>query len=88
MMGVNFRLKDHPSGKSPLFVWNKGPLLHGAVLRAKGWGMPGGDALVEICVIAPEARPWRPEELLMLQTVFQHTPTEAPADVEIVTMDL
>jgi len=88
MMGVSFRLKDHPSGKSPLFVWNKGPLLHGAVLRAKGWGMPGGDALVEICVTAPEARAWRPEELLMLQTVFQHTPAEAPADVEIVTMDL
>jgi DnaJ-class molecular chaperone len=88
MMGLSFRLKDHPSGKSPLFVWNKGPLLHGAVLRAKGWGMPGGDALIEIQVSAPEARPWRPEELLMLQTVFQYTPPPEPTDVEVVPMEL
>ena len=89
MMGLSFRLKDHPSGKSPLFVWNKGPLLHGAVLRAKGWGMPpNGDALIEIQVSAPEARPWRPEELLMLQTVFQYTPPTDPTDVEVVPMEL
>jgi DnaJ-class molecular chaperone len=98
MMGLSFRLKDHPSGKSPLFVWNKGPLLHGAVLRAKGWGMPQetlvagvnkkiGDALIEIHVTAPEARPWRPEELLMLQTVFQYTPPSEPTDVEVVSME-
>ena len=87
MMGVSFRLKDHPSGKSPLFVWNKGPLLHGAVLRAKGWGMPGGNALIEIQVTAPEVRPWRPEELLMLQTVFQYTPSAPPTDVEVVPLE-
>ena len=88
MMGVSFRLKDHPSGKSPLFVWNKGPLLHGSVLRATGWGMLGGDALIEIHVTAPEARAWRPEELLMLQTVFQHTPVVPPTDVEVVGLEL
>jgi DnaJ family protein A protein 2 len=105
MMGVSFRLKDHPSGKSPLFVWNKGPLLHGSVLRAKGWGMrtpssspqgkgigvlideKEGDALIEILVTAPEARAWRPEELLMLQTVFQHTPVAPPTDVEVVSLE-
>ena len=88
MMGVSFRLKDHPSEKSPLFVWNKGPLLHGTVLRAKGWGMvAGGDALVEIHVTPPEQRPWRPEELLMLQTVFHYTPPAPPTDVEIVALE-
>jgi len=105
MMGVSFQLKDHPSGKSPLFVWNKGPLLHGAVLRAKGWGMrtpssspqgkgigvlsdeKWGDALIEIHVTAPEARAWRPEELLMLQTVFQYTPPTPPTDVEVVSLE-
>jgi len=86
MMGISFRLKDHPSGKSPLFVWNRGPLLHGAVLRAKGWGMTGGDALVEMLVTPPDQRPWRPEELLMLQTVFQYTPPVTPTDVEVVTL--
>jgi DnaJ-class molecular chaperone len=92
MMGVSFRLKDHPSGKSPLFVWNKGPLLQGAVLRAKGWGMPSngsteamyGDAFIEFQVTPPEQRPWRPEELLMLQTVFHYTPPADPTDVEII----
>jgi DnaJ family protein A protein 2 len=95
MMGVSFRLKDHPSGKSPLFVWNKGPLLHRAVLRAKGWGMrtsfseeKSGDALVEIHVTPPEQRPWRPEELLMLQTVFQYSPPAPPTDVEVVSLEV
>jgi len=56
------------------------------VLRAKGWGMAGGDALVEMLVTPPEQRPWRPEELLMLQTVFQYTPPTTPTDVEVVTL--
>ena len=91
MMGISVRVKDHPSGKSPLFVWNKGPLLHGAVLRAKGWGMPTeatyGDAFLEFQVTPPEQRPWRPEELLMLQTVFHYTPPADPTDVEIIQLD-
>jgi hypothetical protein len=48
--------------------------------------MIGGDALVEMLVTPPEQRPWRPEELLMLQTVFQYTPPTPPTDVEVVTL--
>ena len=73
LLGFVLELKDHPSGRRT-FEWRGGPLVHGAVLKFVGGGMPkktGGHGIlyIQIFVTPPEVRPWTPEEAAKLLSV-------------------
>jgi len=74
VLGFTLSLDKHPGGARSV-SWRGGPLLHGAVLKLEGGGMPKkggghGALLIQVMVSAPEARAWTPEEAAKLQSVF------------------
>jgi len=75
LLGFNFVVKDHPSGKEVSLTWGGGPLQHDAVLTAKGLGMPKpdssefGDLFVHIDVMYKMAD-WTSEQRAALRVVF------------------
>ncbi len=86
VLGFTLRLEGHPSGKNLHVGWKKGPLVHGAILQAPGWGMPdkhnptqNGTCFVQILVDPPtQQREWSPAEHEYLGILFG-TP-EFPTD--------
>lgn len=78
ILGFTVGLDAHPNGQSPRFVWNGGPLVHGAVLEMKGGGMPKtgggyGNCFIQIQITAPPTKSWSPEDAARLQSVLGGT---------------
>lgn len=83
ILGFTVTLDGHPNGQSPRFVWNGGPLVHGAVLEMKGGGMPSaagpktgggyGNCYIQIQITPPPTKPWTAEEATRLQSVLGGT---------------
>jgi DnaJ-class molecular chaperone len=78
VLGFTVSLDSHPNGQTPRFVWNGGPLVHGAVLEMKGGGMPKvggghGNCFIQIQVSPPPTKPWSPEDAARLQSVLGGT---------------
>lgn len=75
LLGFQMKLDDHPNGLSPVFTWNGGPLIHGAVLQMPGFGMPKkaggyGNLQIQVMIVPPEAKKWSPEDAAKLQSVL------------------
>jgi DnaJ-class molecular chaperone len=80
VLGFTTTLSTHPSGTSPTVSWQGGPLLHGAVLRREGLGMPRlgetgtgkgfGALFLKIGVIPPPLVPWSSDDAAKLQSVL------------------
>jgi len=83
VLGFTITLDAHPNGQAPRFVWNGGPLIHGAVLEMKSGGMPiaagskqggtYGNCYIQIQITPPNTKPWTPEEAAKLQSVLGGT---------------
>jgi DnaJ-class molecular chaperone len=82
VLGFSTTLTAHPSssGKEPPVVsWQGGPLLHGAVLKREGLGMPRGGGkgfgslYLKIVVVPPPLVPWSSEDAAKLQSVLGGT---------------
>jgi DnaJ family protein A protein 2 len=75
LLGFNFVLKEHPSGKDINLSWGGGQLQHDAVIVAKGLGMPRadtsefGDLFVHIDVMYKPVE-WSLEQRAALRIVF------------------
>jgi len=78
ILGFSVTLADHPGG-SQTFSWRGGPLLHGAVLRYEGGGMPCetketkkgfGSLFLQVLVVPPPTTPWSAEDAVKLQSVL------------------
>jgi DnaJ-class molecular chaperone len=77
VLGFSVTLSDHPSGSLTL-SWRGGPLLHGAVLKYEGGGMPFmptakktfGHLYVQLLVTPPPTIPWSAEDAVKLQSVL------------------
>jgi DnaJ-class molecular chaperone len=75
VLGFEFTLDDHPSGKKPSYVWTGGPLIHGSSLVFFGAGMPKkgngfGDLKVEIDVTPPVVTRWSESDREKLEAVL------------------
>ena len=75
VMGFQRTFADHPNEKSPTFVWNGGPLIHGAALTVPSLGMPRksggfGNLIVQIMVQPPPVVSWTAEDAAKLQSVL------------------
>lgn len=75
ILGFEFTLDDHPSGKKPSYVWTGGPLIHGSHLIFFGGGMPKkgggfGDLKVEIDVTHPHVTRWSDLDREKLEAVL------------------
>ena len=75
ILGFQMKLDDHPNGLSPVFTWNGGPLIHGAIVQMPGFGMPKntggyGNLYIQVMIIPPEVKPWLPEDAAKLQSVL------------------
>lgn len=75
ILGFEVTLADHPSGTSPTYSWRGGPLIHGAVLKMVGGGMPtreGGFGVLhlQICVKPPSTVAWSAEDASKLAAVL------------------
>jgi len=75
ILGFEFTLDDHPSGKKPSYVWTGGPLIHGSHLVFFGAGMPKkgggyGDLKVEIDVTPPVVTRWSDSDREKLEAVL------------------
>lgn len=58
-----------------MLVWRDGPLIHGAVLKMVGGGMPKkgggyGDLFIQVMVSAPHTVSWSAEDAAKLQSVL------------------
>jgi DnaJ-class molecular chaperone len=74
VLGFQFTLEKHPDGPRRV-TWRGGPLLHGAVLKLDGGGMPKkngeyGALFVQIMVAPPPSVPWSAEDVAKLQSIF------------------
>jgi DnaJ-class molecular chaperone len=74
VLGFTLSLDKHPGGARRV-SWRGGPLVHGAILKLEGGGMPKkgggyGALFIQVMVAAPEARAWTPDETAKLQSVF------------------
>ena len=75
ILGFQIQLDDHPNGKAPIFAWNGGPLIHGAILQIPDYGMPRkttgyGSLFIQVMIAPPEVKPWSPEDAAKLQSVL------------------
>lgn len=78
ILGFRFVLDNHPNGKKPTLSWHGGPLLHGAVIRLDGGGMPRkqggfGNLYVQVNITPPVCRPWSIQETNTLHSVLGGT---------------
>ena len=75
VLGFTAVLDNHPAG-SKTVSWRGGPLLHGAVLKYEGGGMPCsnkkgfGQLYLQILVTPPAVTPWSAEDAVKLQSVL------------------
>jgi DnaJ family protein A protein 2 len=77
VLGFSIEL-DHPSGGKKRLVWRGGPLIHGAVVKLDGGGMPKkgsggaafGNLLIQVMITPPPTTPWTPEQSAALQAVL------------------
>lgn len=69
LLGFNFIVKDHPSGKDINVKWNGGTLQNNKVLIGKGLGMTNGDLHIHIKIINKSSE-WSPEQRSALKTIF------------------
>jgi DnaJ-related protein SCJ1 len=74
ILGFTVSLEKHPVG-SRSYSWRDGPLIHGAVLKFEGGGMPrsgGGFGVlyIQIMVIPPPCVAWSAEDAAKLSSVF------------------
>lgn len=74
VLGFSVNLTNHPGGARRL-AWSGGPLIHGAVLRYDGGGMPRrgggyGALYVQVMVAPPPVAPWSAEDAAKLRSVF------------------
>jgi DnaJ-class molecular chaperone len=75
ILGFELTLADHPSGDSPKYSWRSGPLIHGAVLKMMGGGMPRRDGTfgvlhIQIFVEPPPTVAWSTEDAAKLAAVL------------------
>lgn len=74
VLGFSLELDKHPGGARTV-TWRGGPLLHGAVLKCEGGGMPRsgggfGTLFVQIMVSPPPTAPWSAEDAAKLSSVL------------------
>ncbi len=74
ILGFTLNLDKHPGGARKV-VWRGGPLIHGAVVKLEGGGMPrasGGFGVlhIQIHVLPPPTVPWSPEDAAKLMSVL------------------
>lgn len=75
ILGFSRKLENHPNNSCPNISWTNGPLIHGAVLRVEGLGMPKkgggfGSLLFQVCVQPPPVRKWTVDEYNQLIHLF------------------
>jgi DnaJ-related protein SCJ1 len=83
ILGFSVVLGDHPSGTSPTYSWNGGPLIHGAVLVMPGGGMPKkeapnggpngggfGDLHLIVCIRPPPVVSWSADHSAKLAEIL------------------
>ena len=75
ILGFEFTLDDHPSGKKPSYAWTGGPIIHGSTLVFFGAGMPKkgsgfGNLKVEINVTPPVVTRWSDSDREKLEAVI------------------
>jgi len=76
ILGFSLKLDTHPNGSSPSYSWRGGPLIHGAVLKFAGGGMPRkngygfGDLFIQVMIAPPEVKPWSAEHTAKLHSVL------------------
>ena len=73
VLGFTRTLSTHPL--TPTVTWQGGPLLHGAVLKREGGGMPVqggrlGALYLKILITPPPLVPWSSEDAAKLQSVL------------------
>lgn len=77
ILGFQIKLDDHPNGQAPTFVWRGGPLIHGAVLKMSGYGMPKksgfGNLYIQVMITPPDIKSWSSEDAAKIQSVFGGT---------------
>jgi len=74
LLGFKVTIPNHPAGEKKM-EWRGGPLLHGAVVRLDGGGMPKkdgghGDLMIQVLVTPPPCVPWTPDDAARLQAVL------------------
>jgi DnaJ-class molecular chaperone len=74
LLGFTIALDNHPGGARRL-RWGGGPLIHGAVLRYDGGGMPRrgggyGTLYVQVMIAPPPTTPWGAEDIARLRAIF------------------
>lgn len=75
VLGFTRTFDAHPNGTKPVYCWNGGPLIHGAVLQFPGSGMPRrngthGTLFVQVTIQPPPTVPWSPEDGAKLRSVL------------------
>ena len=76
ILGFTVSLSNHPDGKSPIYTWRGGPLIHGASLCFPNGGMPKkagvgfGNLYVQVMITPPLIVSWTPEDAAKLQSVL------------------
>jgi DnaJ-class molecular chaperone len=75
VLGFTRTFDAHPNGQHPVYCWNGGPLIHGAVLQFPGSGMPRrngthGTLFIQVAIQPPPTVPWTPEDGAKLQSVL------------------
>jgi DnaJ-class molecular chaperone len=73
ILGFTIALDKHPGGPRS-YCWRDGPLIHGAVLKFEGGGMPRsgggfGALYIQVMVSPPPCVPWSPEDAAKLSSV-------------------
>jgi DnaJ family protein A protein 2 len=74
ILGFSMVLEKHPGG-SRTVEWRGGPLIHGAMLKYTGGGMPRsgggfGDLFIQVMIVPPPCVAWSAEDAAKLSSVF------------------
>lgn len=80
ILGFKIQFENHPNELQPVYAWNGGPLVSGAVLQFPGGGMPKrggfGNLYIQLTIQPPAVVPWSTEDFDKLKSVFG-----LPADI-------
>ena len=90
VLGFLLNLENHPAGPRSV-EWRGGPLLHGAMLRLEGGGMPKADGgfgqlFVQIVVSPPPTTPWSPGDAAKLLSVLGGAASTLGSSAELLTI--
>jgi DnaJ family protein A protein 2 len=75
ILGFSMTLEKHPGGPRTV-DWRGGPLIHGAMLKYEGGGMPRnngngfGDLIIQLMIVPPPCTAWSAEDAAKLASVF------------------